>query len=146
MVQLKSKINAALTVTVVLLYVLFNLNEQPVTTKTISETYFSSIEKLIEEKKSGKFVIIEAEVVKILSDDVKGSQHQRMILKNEDNTVLLAHNIDIAQRIPAQVGDILEIKGQYEWNEKGGVIHWTHRDIKNKRPKGWVKLNNKTYQ
>ncbi|MDE1266260.1 DUF3465 domain-containing protein, partial [Vibrio aestuarianus] len=36
--------------------------------------------------------------------------------------------------------------GEYEWNKKGGVMHWTHNDPNNKHPHGWLKHNGKTYE
>ena len=105
----------------------------------------SVIEQLFKSRKSGQDVTISAEVIKTLLDDNDGSRHQRFIVKSGIHSVLIAHNIDIASRVPVGTGDFLEIKGVYEWNEKGGVIHWTHRDLNQKRPGGWIIYNNKKY-
>ncbi len=58
---------------------------------------------------------------------------KNFILKlNSGQTLLVAHNIDLAPRIPnLQVGDSVEFYGEYEWNKKGGVLHWTHKDPQN---------------
>jgi hypothetical protein len=58
-------------------------------------------------------------------------------------TVLLAHNIDVADRVPVKKNDTSTVNGQYEWNDKGGVVHWTHK--KDNNPYGWVMSNNKKY-
>lgn len=87
-------------------------------------------------------------VTKLLPDDRKGSQHQKFILQTSVNhTVLVAHNIDVANRISGlKNGDIVDFYGEYEWTQQGGVIHWTHRDTKGRHINGWLKHNGKTYQ
>jgi hypothetical protein len=87
-------------------------------------------------------------VHKILPDDTNGTQHQRFILKlSNGQTLLIAHNIDLATRISdLNVGDTVEFYGEYEWNEKGGVIHWTHHDPSGRHADGWLKHNGQTYQ
>ena len=87
-------------------------------------------------------------VVKSLPDDLEGSRHQKFILKdNSGQTVLFAHNIDLAPKINAlREGDRIDYFGEYEWNERGGVIHWTHGDPRGRHASGWLKHNGKTYQ
>jgi hypothetical protein len=88
------------------------------------------------------------QVTKILSDDNDGSRHQRFIIKlASGQTLLIAHNIDLAKRVSAlQTGDTVEFYGEYEWNPKGGVIHWTHRDPEGKHAAGWLKHKGQIYQ
>ena len=89
-------------------------------------------------------------VLRILSDDRQGSKHQRFILKlASGQTLLIAHNIDLAPRVNSlRVGDTVDFYGEYEWNSKGGVIHWTHHDPpggSNHRG-GWLKHKGRTYK
>jgi len=87
-------------------------------------------------------------VVRTLSDDTKGSRHQRFIIKvPSGRTLLVAHNIDLAPRISfLNVGDTIEFNGVYESNAKGGVIHWTHHDPRGKHQNGWLKHQGRIYQ
>ena len=87
-------------------------------------------------------------VIRVLKDDNDGHRHQRFILRLADgHTVLIAHNIDLAPRLDAlKTGDTVEFFGEYEWNSKGGVVHWTHHDPRNSHPNGWLKHHGNTYQ
>ena len=90
----------------------------------------------------------EGMVKRILPDDLDGSRHQRFILElGSGQTLLVAHNIDLAPRIDAlRVGDMVEFYGEYEWNAKGGVIHWTHHDPDGHHIGGWLKHGGQTFQ
>jgi len=86
-------------------------------------------------------------VTNVLSDDNKGARHQRFIIKlASGQTLLITNNIDLAPRIPSlKNGDRVDFYGEYEWNNKGGVIHWTHHDPGKKHTGGWLKHRGKTY-
>jgi len=90
----------------------------------------------------------EGKVKRVLPDDNDGSRHQRFILTLASGQALLvAHNIDLAPRIDSiKAGDTVSFNGVYEWNEKGGVIHWTHGDPAGRHEPGWLKHRGKTYQ
>lgn len=87
-------------------------------------------------------------VSRILPDDNYGDRHQRFILRlDNEHTVLIAHNIDLAKRISKlRRGDIVRFYGEYEWNPKGGVVHWTHHDPKGYHKDGWLKHSGKIYK
>jgi cold shock CspA family protein len=87
-------------------------------------------------------------ISKLLPDDTVGAKHQKIIVVlNSGQTILIAHNIDIADKIdPIQLGDFIAFNGEYEWNEKGGLVHWTHLDPKGIHIAGWLKYNGKKYQ
>lgn len=97
---------------------------------------------------SGQQVQGSGVVLRLLSDDNEGSRHQRFILRlKTGQTLLVAHNIDIAPRIPSlRIGDRVAFNGEFERNEQGGVIHWTHRDPQGHHAAGWVNHDGRTYQ
>lgn len=88
------------------------------------------------------------QVTRILPDDTVGSRHQRFIVTlRSGQTLLVAHNIDLAERIAGLAsGDYVEFNGEYEWNERGGIIHWTHHDPQGRHVAGWIQHNGRTYQ
>ncbi|MGB5325456.1 MAG: DUF3465 domain-containing protein [Pseudomonadales bacterium] len=90
---------------------------------------------------------LDFEVVRVMRDDLEGSRHQRFLVSAADlPTILVAHNIDLAPRVPLQEGDRVFVRGRYEWNNKGGVIHWTHHDPKGRREGGWITHRGKVYK
>ncbi|MDW8263181.1 MAG: DUF3465 domain-containing protein [Phycisphaerales bacterium] len=96
-------------------------------------------------------VTAEGTVVKLLPDDLEtadgSSRHQRMIVEvHGGGTILLAHNIDLSPRVPVQVGDSIRFRGEYQWTERGGVVHWTHHDPAGRRQGGWVEHQGKRYE
>jgi hypothetical protein len=102
---------------------------------------------LFESRRSGDMVEVAGLVEAVLSDDNNGSRHQRFILRMASgHTLLIAHNIDLARRVPLRVGDPVRVRGQYEWNEQGGVLHWTHDDPAGDHAGGWVELEGDRYR
>lgn len=87
-------------------------------------------------------------VYRLLPDDTEGSRHQRFLVElASGQTLLIAHNIDIAPRIDSlRMGDTIQFKGVYEWNSQGGVIHWTHHDPTGIHKSGWILHDGHRYQ
>ena len=67
--------------------------------------------------------------------DVRGGQ-----------TLLVAHNIDLADRVPVSLGDRVSLRGLYEWNHRGGLIHWTHHDPMGIEEGGHIDHRHKRYR
>ena len=86
-------------------------------------------------------------VVSVLRDDTEGGRHQRFILElPSGQTILVAHNIDIAPRLDGlAVGDLVAFRGVYEWNAQGGLVHWTHHDPSGGHPAGWLRWDGQTF-
>ena len=98
--------------------------------------------------RSGDQVRGSGTVTRVLSDDNDGSRHQRFIVEvSPGRTVLIAHNIDLAPRVQSiRAGDTVSFHGEYEWNDRGGVIHWTHHDPRGSHPGGWIEHNGRRYE
>ena len=106
------------------------------------------IEKAYRQHRSNLQVTGEGTVIKLLPDDNQGDRHQRFILRLPSGfTVLVAHNIDLATKVAGlKFGDRIEFAGEYEWSEKGGTVHWTHRDPARRHADGWLRFGGKVYQ
>ena len=117
-------------------------------TLPVLPAHSGAIETAFKNQQSDVLIQGSGVVIQILPDDTKGSRHQRFILKlASGQTLLIAHNIDLAPRIPGlKKGDRVDFCGEYEWNSKGGVIHWTHHDPAGRHKGGWLKCRGKTYR
>ncbi|WP_160060561.1 DUF3465 domain-containing protein [Psychromonas sp. L1A2] len=120
------------------------VTENNVTTNSVSE----SAESAYQDRRSDVQVNGTGTVTKLLKDDNKGSRHQKFILRlGSGQTILIAHNIDLAPRLNSiSQGDRVEFYGEYEWNKRGGVVHWTHKDPNGYHIGGWLKHQGRTYQ
>lgn len=113
----------------------------------VSPNENASLIEAFQHKKSNLFVEGRGVVKKLLPDDNKGSRHQKFLVTISDAQVLLfAHNVDLAKAVPIAVGDTVQFRGEYVYNPKGGVVHWTHHDPKAKIEGGWIKHNGQIYQ
>ena len=107
----------------------------------------SDFETALREKKKDVWLEVEGPVRKLLPDDTRPPRHQRLLLDmGERRTLLIVHNIDLAPRVPATKGDRLKVRGEFVWNEKGGLIHWTHHDPDGRHAGGWVEHEGKRYE
>lgn len=98
------------------------------------------------------WVVGSGRVVRILADDSVGSRHQRFLIRTKGGffirpfTVLVAHNIDLARRVPLKQGDKVRFKGEYKWTELGGTLHWTHHDPAGWHDGGWIRRGLRRYR
>ena len=152
----KTKTSTLSTIILIILAVVYfyleNTNDStvpsPSTEMSASSKAHTTVHDYFEQRVSGRMVSITAKVKRLLSDDTHKPRHQRFIIKLDTGiTVLIAHNIDLAPRVSdLQEGDEVTITGQYEWNERGGVIHWTHHDPKKRRDGGHIEHKGIVYQ
>jgi hypothetical protein len=114
---------------------------------TDSLTPVATIAKAFTDQQNNIQVKQKGIITRILSDDTIGDRHQRMIVRLSNNqTLLITHNIDLAPRVPNPVvGKTITFYGEYEWNDEGGVVHWTHKDPDGKHITGWLECEGKQY-
>jgi hypothetical protein len=96
----------------------------------------------------GLVITVIGTVERILADDRDGSPHQRFIIRTPgDLTLLVAHNLDLAPRLQGLApGERVTVLGEYEWNEQGGVMHWTHDDPRGQHVPGYIEWRGRRYQ
>ncbi len=60
-------------------------------------------------------------------------------------TVRVEANVDFTGPMPIAAGESVIVRGEYEFDARGGVIHWTHRDPRGRHPGGYIEIQNKRY-
>ncbi len=128
-----------------------NRNLPPLTASQNNPSEFTDlavIKRAYDEQQSNIQVKQSGRVAKTLRDDNDGSRHQKIVVElTSGQKLLIAHNLELAPRVEnLKEGDTIVFYGEYEWNNKGGVVHWTHRDPNGRHPNGWLMHNNRTYQ
>jgi hypothetical protein len=101
-----------------------------------------------EERVRGRIIAVNGVVERILADDRDESPHQRFIIRTPGGlSLLVAHNRDLAARLDGLApGDGVTVRGEYEWNDKGGVMHWTHDDPQGRHEAGYIEWRGRRYQ
>lgn len=101
----------------------------------------------LRKRDTGEWIETTGVVVRLLHDDDDGSHHQRFILDTGGGrTLLIAHNLDLSGRVPVSLGDRISVRGMYEWNDLGGLLHWTHHDPQGVEDGGWVRHRSLEYR
>lgn len=122
-------------------YLYRNSKAEVMSGKAVAEAFKNQQSDLIVESVAGT-------VESLLPDDLEGDRHQRFVIRvSRSQTLLVVHNIDIAPRLDdLRKGDRVTVTGEYEWNERGGLIHWTHKDPRSTHQDGWIDFNNVRYE
>jgi len=96
---------------------------------------------------TGDWIESKGRVIRLLPDDRDEARHQRMIVDiGGGETLLVVHSLEVADRVPVGLGDRIEFRGIYEWNDLGGLVHWTHRDPMGEDDGGFVLHRKRRYQ
>jgi len=110
-------------------------------------TSVSELASFFENQESNKQVLVKGVITRLLADDIDGDAHQRFIIRlDNDQTLLIAHNIDLAPRVPdIKTNQLIYVYGEYEYNDEGGVVHWTHKDPDGSHEDGFIFYNGVQY-
>lgn len=77
------------------------------------------------------------------------SPHEGFLMRVQatcDLIVRVEANVDLAGRFPIARGALVQVKGEYEYYPRGGVIHWTHHDPRFHHEAGYVEVGGGIYQ
>lgn len=87
--------------------------------------------------KAGGLVVSE-----LLKDDTSGSPHQKFNVRlSNGRIIMIVSNLDMCEKIPVQVGDVVSAGGQFiPTGKSGGLLHWTHKDPRQHRPDGFIEF------
>lgn len=109
------------------------------------------IPTLFKNKVSDRIVQAAGTVVKILPDDLDtfdgSEQHQKFLVELSDpdrTTVKVCHNLKFG-RVPVREGEVVSFRGEYEYTDFGGTIHWTHHDPRGTHEDGWIEYEGKQF-
>lgn len=109
------------------------------------------IPALFKNKQSDRIVQASGTVVKVLPDDEDTSDgsemHQKFLVELSDRdrtTIKIAHNLKFG-RVPVREGEVVSFRGEYEYTDFGGTVHWTHKDPRGTHEDGWIEYNGKQY-
>lgn len=107
----------------------------------------AEIVKAVEKRRRVDFVEGRGMVVtKLLPDDRNGLEHQKWMVRLSNGTSMQAvYNLDMCERVPLKVGDVVSMGGQFVWTNQGALLHWLHYDPRQNRPDGYVEVNGKVY-
>lgn len=100
------------------------------------------------DRADGRRIEVSGVVSRTLADDQDGSRHQRFLIRTSSGvSLLVAHNIDLAPRLEGLAGgDQVTVRGEYVWNDKGGLMHWTHLDPRGSHEPGYIEWRGRRYQ
>ncbi|MBC5809786.1 MAG: DUF3465 domain-containing protein [Candidatus Eremiobacteraeota bacterium] len=61
-------------------------------------------------------------------------------------TVRVETNVDITGPVAVHAGDAVEVRGEYVYDARGGLIHYTHHDPRLRHPGGYLRVGDRTFQ
>ena len=61
-------------------------------------------------------------------------------------TVRVESNVDLTGPIPLRAGQAATVRGEYIYDSRGGLIHYTHLDPRGRHAAGYVRVEGRIYQ
>ncbi|MEM1114452.1 MAG: DUF3465 domain-containing protein [Pseudomonadota bacterium] len=109
--------------------------------------YEDQLRVAVENQASNLQVRGAGKIIELLPAD-SGRIHQLFRIETEGGHILLLdHNTELAPALKSpQLGDKVYFFGEFDWTERGGVVHHTYNDSSGEHMSGWVKHMGRTYQ
>ncbi len=79
----------------------------------------------------------------------RSGSHEGFLIRLDSGckaSIKVETNVSLTGPVPLAGGEAVEVKGEYEYNPLGGVIHWTHHALGGHHEGGYVKAANVLYQ
>ncbi len=98
---------------------------------------------------SGVEVTADGRVVHVFGTSVGPSgPHEGFLLSLRSGCALVVRvetNVAFTGPIPLHTGDTVVARGEYEYDPSGGVIHFTHRELRGRHAGGYVETGGRFY-
>ena len=111
------------------------------------ELGFAPLEHAYYDRHSSFMSEVSGTVVRIVVDDRSEPNTQQFFIRLQNGqTVLVVHDLKGGARVPVAIEDQVTIRGEYIWNETGGILQNTERDLSPQRRHGFIEHEGKRYQ
>ncbi len=77
------------------------------------------------------------------------SPHEGFLLRLRSGCRLIVRveaNTDFTGTFALAPGQVVTVKGEYEYYPRGGVVHWTHRDPRGHHEGGFIQTGGRIYE
>ncbi len=97
-------------------------------------------------------VTVAGSVARVLGTRVgRGGAHEGFLLHlsgaaGRGLTLRVEDNVELTGPVPLHDGELAEVRGEYIYDPRGGIVHYTHRDPRGHHPAGYVLVDAKFYQ
>ena len=101
-----------------------------------------------QERVSGLQLSVSGKITHVFPSPETGDQHQKFIVQlDAGQSVMVIHNRALGSAIDGLLeGETIEVFGEYQWDQGGGIIRRTHQDPASHRQAGWVKYKGRIYR